>query len=73
MVAQKQEAGNAFKDREKPAHIRASNITAAKGKIRSSLSILLFIYLFIYLLLFLYLFLTKCLFTIKYKYYTIFK
>lgn len=40
MVAQKQEAGNAFKDREKPAHIRASNITAAKGvadAIRTSL------------------------------------
>ena len=41
MVAQKQEAGNAFKDREKPAHIRASNITAAKGKSLWRLSILL--------------------------------
>lgn len=40
MVVQKQEAGNAFKDREKPTHIRASNITAAKGvadAIRTSL------------------------------------
>ena len=72
MVAQKQEAGNAFKDREKPAHIRASNITAAKGK-NSFKFIHPLIYLFIYLLLFLYLFLIKCLFTIKYKYYTIFK
>merc|ERR1719334_1088721 len=26
-----QTAGNAYKDREKPVHIRASNITAAKG------------------------------------------
>ena len=26
-----QAAGSAYKDREKPAHIRASNITAAKG------------------------------------------
>ena len=48
MVAQKQEAGNAFKDREKPAHIRASNITAAKGK-NSFKFIHPLIYLFIYL------------------------
>merc|ERR1719369_293099 len=26
-----QQAGSAYKDREKPVHIRASNITAAKG------------------------------------------
>jgi len=40
MVAQTQEAGNAYKDREKPTQVRASNITAAKGvadAIRTSL------------------------------------
>ena len=51
MVAQKQEAGNAFKDREKPAHIRASNITAAKGK-NSFKFIHPLIYLFIIISLF---------------------